>query len=278
MKKINVGLIGYGNMAQAISSAMVSGTSKYLLKNCGYKIKVAVSDSDEKKLRNLPVNITAVTDNARLAEACDVIILSVKPQHALEAVKNVDFAGKLVVSIMAGVSLSALKALTGGATEKIIRVMPNLNARVGASYSVYCGDKSLVAEKKFVKALLSTFGEAREINEKEINAAMGVCGSGPAFVFKFINALYENGIANGLDKSLAREMALSTVIGSAYLVESAGSDVNIPELVKSVCSKGGTTIEGVDFLDENGFESIVSGAVDKAVKRADEMSVENEKR
>ena len=278
MKKINVGFIGYGNMAQAISSAMISGTSKYLLKNYGYKIKVAVSDRDEDKLKNLPANIVATTDNERLVELCDVVILAVKPQHASEALKNVNFSGKLVVSIMAGVSLSALEALTGGATKKIIRVMPNLNARVGASFSVYCGNETLVEEKRLVKALLSTFGEAREINENEINAAIGVCGSGPAFVFKFINALYENGVRNGLDKNFAREMALSTVIGSAYLVESAGNDVSIPELVKSVCSKGGTTIEGVNFLDENGFEGIVSDAVDKAVKRAEEMSVENEKR
>lgn len=276
MKKYTIGFIGFGNMAQAITSALVSDVSGALLKDAGIKMDVVVSDPDTAKLNMASERIVAVNDNCKLVSASDVIFIAVKPQVAREALKGLDFTNKLVVSIMASISLKLLAELTGGTANKLVRVMPNLNANVGAAFSTYCSRGLSIDEKLLVKALLSTFGEAQELDEELMNTSTGICGSGPAFVFKFINAFYDNGVKNGLSKSVAFKMALSTVIGSAYLVESKGEDVDIDHLVASVCSKGGTTIEGVNFLNANDFETVVETAIDKAIARAGEMSRDNE--
>lgn len=279
MKKCTIGFIGYGNMAKAIVSALASDSGRELMKTYGYKVKIAVSDSDESKLSDVSSDIAAVTDNEALVSACDAIVLAIKPQNALEALKGLDFGGKLVISIMASVTIAALKKLTGNTAQKLVRVMPNLNARVGSAYSAFCTDGLSADEKKFVFAILSSFGDARELNERHMNVATGLCGSGPAFVFKFIDSFVQNALKNGLNKEIATEMALSTIIGSAYTVgESLNDGISIDELVQSVCSKGGTTIEGVNYLNEKQFESVVSGAIDKAILRAEEMSKANEER
>lgn len=277
MKKYNVGFIGYGNMARAIVAALKNPVSAKLLKDSGYKLNIAVSDYDSEKLKDVPEGVKATSDNKELVKACDLIVLAVKPQNATQAVMGLDFTGKTVMSIMASVTLKALSELTNGKTNKLVRVMPNLNARVASAYSAFCAEGLDRQEYGLIKAILSTFGEEEEIKEEQMNAATGLSGSGPAFVFKFINALAEGGVENGLDKAVAMKMALATVIGSAYLVESGAGGTDISELVKSVCSKGGTTIEGVNHLDANNFEKTVAEAVTKAVKRAEEMSANNEK-
>ena len=276
MKKYTIGFIGYGNMAQAICTAFVSDITKSKLKRYGYKIKVAVSDPDEEKLNFAPYGVAVTTNNKALVSACDVIFCAIKPQVAKEVLSSLDFTGKIVVSIMASVSLDVLIDLTGNTANKIVRVMPNLNAKIGSAYSTFCYKGLSADEKIFVELLLSSFGEVQSLDESLMNVSTGICGSGPAFVFKFIKAYYENGIKNGLDKKVALNMALSTIIGSAYLVESQGEDVDIDSLIKSVCSKGGTTIQGVNHLDEKEFENTVSCAIDKAIARAEEMSKQNE--
>ena len=277
MKKYNVGFIGYGNMSRAIVAALKNPVSVKLLKNAGFKLNIAVSDNDANKLSDVPGGIKFTTDNQELISACDLIVLAVKPQNAAQAVDGLDFSGKIVMSIMASVTIKALSELINGKTDKIVRVMPNLNAIIASAYSAFCVKGLSGEEYSLVKAILSTFGEADELKEEQMNAATGLSGSGPAFVFKFINALAEGGAENGLDKAQALKMTLATVIGSAYLVESGEGGNDISELVKSVCSKGGTTIEGVKHLDENNFEKTVAQAVTKAVKRAEEMSKSNEK-
>lgn len=277
MKKYNVGFIGYGNMSQAIVAALKNPVSVKFLKYAGFKLNIAVSDNDANKLSDVPEGVKFTTDNQELISACDLIVLAVKPQNAAQAVDGLDFSGKIVMSIMASVTIKALSELINGKTDKIVRVMPNLNARIASAYSAFCVKGLSGEEYGLVKAILSTFGEADELKEEQMNAATGLSGSGPAFVFKFINALAEGGAENGLDKAQALKMALATVIGSAYLVESGEGGNDISELVKSVCSKGGTTIEGVKHLDENNFEKTVAQAVTKAVKRAEEMSKSNEK-
>lgn len=281
MKKYDVGFIGYGNMAQAIVSALSSRMGKWVLKQGGFKLRLAVSDIDSEKLLSAPKGVATTTDVKALVDNCDVVVCAIKPQHAKEALEGLDFTDKIVVSIMASVTIDAIKSLTGRKTDKIARIMPNLNARIGNSYSSYCTSGLSYEENELVRWMLSTFGGFCEIDEKLMNSATGLCGSGPAFVFKFIKALVDDAVKNGFSEKVATEMAVATVSGSVNLVlynleENEG--VSLPSLINSVCSKGGTTIEGVKFLDENNFDEIVGGAVDKAAARAEEMSRENEKR
>ncbi len=278
MKKYKVGFIGFGNMAQAIVSSLVLPLNKHILRQYGCKITIAVSDPDENKLKTAPNKVLVTSDNVALVDFCDVIVLAVKPQNAKQALEGLDFSGKIVVSIMASVTIDGIKGLTGGATDKIARIMPNMNAKIGMAYSAYCFSGLSDIEKDLVRGIVSSIGNGCEVDEKEMNVSTGICGSGPAFVFKFLEAMTESGVKNGLSREKALEMSIYTLIGSAALVENYGSEVNVKELINSVCSKGGTTIEGIKHLDENSFDEIISGAIDKARHRAEEMSKENENR
>ena len=280
MKKYSVGFIGYGNMAQAITSALANPVCARMLKDFGYKIKIAVADPDEEKLKTAPLSFGRTTNNSALVEACDVIFIAVKPQVAKSVLENLDFTNKIVFSIMASVPIRAIDEITSGKAKAIVRVMPNLNAKIGSAYTTFCVNKNDDEIIRLAVALLSSFGDVKQLKESQMNVSTGLSGSGPAFVFKFINAYYNNAIKNGINKKTALEMALGTIIGSAITVQqqAESGDVDIENLVKSVCSKGGTTIQGVNFLDDNNFEDVVSGAIDKAIARAEEMSKEYENR
>ena len=286
MKKYTVGFIGYGNMAQAIVSGLTDKLSVYLLKDAGFKLKIAVSDPDAEKLSTAPKCVAVTNDNVAIVESCDVVVLSIKPQIAAEVLQGLDFSGKIVVSIMASVSTVALRKLTGHTTEKIVRVMPNLNARVGNAYSTYCTTGLNNGEARLIKSILCSFGEAREVDEKFMNVTTGIGGSGPAFAFMFIDAFYNAALRRGVPDDVALEMAVSTIRGSVNLIEATfcrdheavGEKADIDELVRSVCSKGGTTIEGVNYLNDNHFESVIEEAIYRAVARAEEMGKSNEER
>ena len=278
MKKYKVGFIGFGNMAQAIVSALTFPINKHVLRQYGCKLSIAVSDTDEEKLNLAPKKVLTTTNNQTLVDYCDVIVLAIKPQVAKEVLSGLDFSGKIVISIMASTTIRAIKDIIQSKTDKIARIMPNMNAKIGMAYSAYCFENLNEDEKNLVRGLVSSIGNGCEVTESRMNVSTAVCGSGPAFVFKFIEALSDSAIKNGLSKEMALKMAIYTVIGSASLVENFGADVDIKSLISSVCSKGGTTIEGINFLNENQFDEIVCGAVEKAIKRAEEMSKENENR
>ncbi len=279
MKKYNIGFIGYGNMAQAITSALVSESAKDTLKAFGYKIRVAVSDVDIEKISSAPSEIATVTDNKALVEACDIIFVAVKPQVAKGVLAGLDFSNKIVFSIMASVSLKTLAVFTDNKAKTLVRVMPNLNAKIGSSYSTFCLDGDDEEARKLAVALLCTFGEVRELKESLMNVSTGLSGSGPAFVFKFIKAFFEDAKKNGISDDVALDMAIATIMGSVAHVATKRDegDLSLDLLVKSVCSKGGTTIQGVNYLDEMNFEDIVGGAIDRAIARAEEMSKDNER-
>lgn len=286
MKKYAVGFIGYGNMAQAIVSGLVDKLSVCILKDAGFKLKIAVSDPDAEKLARAPKGVAVTSDNTLLVDSCDVIVLAVKPQMSEEALKGLDFTGKILISIMASISTATIAKLTGRATDKIVRVMPNLNARIGAAYSTYCTTGLTKGEARLVENMIFSFGDAREVDEKYMNATTGIGGSGPAFAFMFIKAYYEAALKRGVPRAIALEMALCTIRGSVALIEETYrtdcehdcGNVDFDGLVKSVCSKGGTTIEGVNYLNEHNFEAVVTEAIDRAVARAEEMGKANEER
>lgn len=272
-KKVRLGFLGYGNMAQAIAESFANEFNAWKIKKFGYKLSVGLYDIDLKKAEESLFGAVKFISAAEMIENSDVIFIAVKPQSAAEALKGLDFSGKIVISMMASVEISTIKKLVGGSTQKIVRMMPNLNARELNSYTVYTAEGISVDEKKLVRVLLESFGTAREIDEKDMNISTGICGSSPAFVFKFIRALIDAGVEGGLSKELAKNMAIETVIGSAYLVEEL-KDRTITELINSVCSKGGTTIEGVKTLEAASFEKTVIAAVMAAKNRAEELSVE----
>jgi pyrroline-5-carboxylate reductase len=272
MKTFNLGVIGCGNMARAIIGRLASGGMDGFLKREGARLLISVSDSDADQLKKIEdrgyKNVTTLLDNAALVKASDFVLLAVKPQSFADAVKYLNFTDKTLISIMAGVSVNKLCAVT--AAQKIVRVMPNLNAQIGESFNAYCPRGLSESEEAFVNALLGGFGAAVKVEERMLNAVTGVAGSGPAFVFMFIDAFISAAEGYGFSPFEARQAALTTIIGSARHIERS-PDADIGALINSVCSKGGTTIEGVNFLRESDFESTVKTAIDRAVRRAGEL-------
>lgn len=270
MKKYNLGIIGCGNMSSAIIRAITGDAVSYLLKQNGIKFDVFVSDADKAKLDAIrTAKIATFADNAELVAVSNIIILAVKPQAAAEALKGIDFSGKIVISIMAGTNLKALKALLGGSTDKIVRVMPNLNAKVCQSVNAYCCSGLNEEEEETVVNILGSFGQYFKVHESKMNAITGISGSGPAFVFMFINSFIEKAVDYGFDRQTAKEIALQTICGCAETIRY--NEGSISDLVASVCSKGGTTIEGVKYLREKDFENTVKEAIMKSEKRSEEL-------
>lgn len=266
--KIRLTVIGCGNMAQAIVDRLTMPVSRTVLRRNGDVFDITVTDKQEKKLLLLREKCNVSVDNAAATKQSDYVLIAVKPQDAESALFGLDLSGKVVISIMAGVTVDRIKTLTK--SSKVVRVMPNLNARVGESMSVYCCDGLSDENKRVTLEILGSLGQFEEIDEALMNAATGIVGSGPAFVFMTVKAFYDEAIARGFTPKQAMNLAVQVIIGAALSAEE--SDGNFDALISSVCSKGGTTIEGVSYLNDKGYVDTVRAAIGRAITRAEEMS------
>ena len=212
----------------------------------------------------------AVAGSAKEAAAdCDILQLGVKPQDLPALLEEIGPAlkqGCLVISIAAGVPLKKLTPHTG----KAVRLMPNINATVGQAITAYCATEAVTPEElAFIKRYCQSFGQAIALEEKHFSAFVALAGSAPAFVYLFIDELARAGVAAGLPKAQALEIASQTVLGSAALVKESGQHPY--ELIDRVCSPGGTTIAGVLKLREHGFAHAVSQAALASFNRDKEL-------
>ena len=165
-------------------------------------------------------------------------------------------------------TIEALSAVTG--SGRIIRVMPNTPAMVGAGASAYaCGQDVTVEDEKFVCDLLGAVGTVTRVNENLMDGVTGLSGSGPAYVFTFIQALADGGVAEGLSRAAAVELAVQTVLGAAEMVKQTG--VHPMELCDQVTSPAGTTSRALELLAQRGFSGTVMQAVRAAAARSREL-------
>ena len=173
---------------------------------------------------------------------------------------------------MAGLKKSTIKNALGVGLIKVARCMPNLPCSIGSgAMGIDMSDyNDNVDDTQFITMLFSCLGTVLSLPEEKLNAVTGISGSGPAYVFMFIDSLIDAGVKQGLTRDEATTLALQTVIGGAEMIQN--SDKSIEELIMSVCSKGGTTIEAVKTLEENNFRGIVNKAVEACVKRSEELS------
>lgn len=206
---------------------------------------------------------------AALADA-EAVLLAVKPQMLTAAVEGIRscFAGKLVISIVAGVSISRLEALTGA--SRIIRVMPNTPALVGEGAAAYAAAPGATsADEELVGKILGAVGMVTKFSEGLLDAVTGLSGSGPAYVFEFIRALADGGVAEGLSRDAALRLAAQTVLGSARMVLESGEHPSV--LKDRVTSPAGTTIRGLEVLADRGFAGAVTQAVRAGASRSREL-------
>lgn len=217
----------------------------------------------------LGVNAAGAPEEAANSE---LILLAVKPQtvgSALAPLRDLLGAGHTVVSIAAGVSTKTLESNFDAAVP-VVRVMPNTPALVGKAASALClGAHADASHLALAHQLFDAVGVAVDVDEKQIDAVTGLSGSGPAYVYLFIEALSDAGVKMGLARNVATQLAAQTVAGAAQMVLETGTH---PGALKDmVTSPGGTTIAAIHELEKGAFRGVVMSAVETAAKRSKEL-------
>lgn len=267
MLKQKIGIIGAGKIGSAIARGVINAG----LVKSNQVIVSDVSDSLREAIaQELGVTVTSANDT--VCEFADVIILAVKPQILDSVVKEIPQTlgdNKLLVSVAAGVPISRIEAnLLPGA--RVVRVMPNICCVVGAAAAGYAAGKHATAgDLEIVGTILNSFGIGVPVEEKYLDAVTGLSGSGPAYVFLFMEALADGGVEVGLSREVALKLALQTVYGAARMA--LESPKHLGALKDEVTSPGGTTIAGLYALEKNGFKGTVMDAVVSATKRSQEL-------
>jgi pyrroline-5-carboxylate reductase len=263
-EKLSIGFLGAGKMGTALAKGFIRA-------RLAPASRVFASDPVEAARKSFAQEAGAKTfaSNAEVAKAAHVLILAVKPDQVAAALAEISphFTAKhLLISIAAGVTLARLEAgMPTGA--RVIRVMPNTPALVGASAAAYSlGKGARAADGHLAEKLLSAVGIALPVKESLLDAVTGLSGSGPAYVYLMIEGLSDGGVAAGLPRDVAVRLAAQTVLGAAKMVLETGQH---PGALKDmVTSPGGTTIEGLHELEK----ARVRGALISAVRAAAEKS------
>ncbi|MCC7084674.1 MAG: pyrroline-5-carboxylate reductase [Pirellulales bacterium] len=263
-----IGFVGAGQMARALAQGLVR-TNLLAERQIVAADPVAAALDEFHHL--LPASGSA-TNNADLAQSCEIIVLAVKPQQAAAALSELRPSmspDKLVISIVTGVRLAALAEGLGPC--RLIRVMPNTPCLVGQSASAYClGKGATPDDARLIAQLLGAVGLAISVEEKLLDAVTGLSGSGPAFVYLMIEALADGGVRMGLPREVALRLAAQTVKGAAEMVIVTGEH---PGLLKDrVASPGGTTIAGLAAIEQHGVRGALIAAVEAAARRATELA------
>ena len=261
MKKI--GFIGLGNMSTAIIKGLCESNAFQANQIFGYNRTIEKAQNLNKQC-----GIHIVESMEHLIESVDVIVLGVKPQNLDEILPIVNQSlrkEQIIISIAAGKPLSFYQTHLQKA-KHIFRVMPNINAVVGASTSCYSTTSTDEDYKQFVEALFTAVGTIVELPEAQFSTFTTIGCASPAFTYMYIDALARAGVMEGMSKELALKIAASSVLGSAQMI--LQSEHHPWALVDQVCSPGGTTIQGVAALQANQFEHAVHEAV-KAVSARD---------
>lgn len=262
---MKLGLIGAGNMAGAIVRGIIN--NKFVLPSDVFISDVAVSQAEALR-KDTRVNIAK--DNIDLVKGADVIVLAVKPIFLAEVLKQVKpfMHGKTIISIVTGWSHDRiLEALQGVRDLQIVCVMPNTPAHVGEGMTAIVAENSLSADMlAYTKALFNAIGRTTLLPERLMEGYIAVCGSGPAYVYMFIEAMADAAVREGLPRELAYEAASQAVRGAATMVLESGT--HPAKLKDAVCSPGGTTIEAVIELEKGGMRGAVMSAVAANAQKA----------
>jgi len=264
---VRVAFVGGGYMGEAMLSALLE-------KGLAEAKDITVSDVAEARREALKsqYGVNATDDNASAIKDASLVILAVKPQdfsNVAAGLRGRLTSGQTVLSIMAGVPTERISRELDH--NGLARAMPNTAALIGQAMSTWIAGPKVSAEGHHeVERLLQAMGRALEVDdEKYLDMATAVAGSGPAFVYLFLESLIEGAVALGIEPGRAHEMCLQTLIGAAMLARETGKEPS--ELRAMVTSKGGTTAAGLQVLDEAGLRGTVVNAIEAAYKRAKDL-------
>lgn len=260
---MKVGFIGAGNMGGALATAAAKSKASLLL-----------ADRDAEKAKALAKKLKCKTATAQeIVKACDYVFLGVKPQvlgallQEIAPELNARSQKPVLVSMAAGVQM---QDILSKAAAPLIRIMPNIPVAAGAGMILYdcSADVTEEQEQAFLQ-ILEKAGMLCRLEEKLIDAGSAVSGCGPAFVSLFVEAMADGGVACGLPRDKAMAFALQTLLGTASLLQKTGQHPG--QLKDAVCSPGGSTIAGVEALEQGGLRASVMDAVSAAFERTKEL-------
>jgi pyrroline-5-carboxylate reductase len=265
-----IGFLGAGAMGEALAGGLLAaGVPRQ-------RVRAADPDAARREAVSRALGIATGDDNATVVRESDVVVLAVKPALVprvladLRASRGDELARPLWISIAAGVSIAQIESeIPGGA--RVVRAMPNTPALVRAAATAYAANATATAsDRALTQSLFECVGLAWEApDESMLDAVTGLSGSGPAYVFVFLEALTDAGVRVGLPREAAQQLATQTVLGAAQLARDTGIDP--AQLRDRVSSPGGTTIAGLARLEAAGFRAALQGAVEAATRRSREL-------
>ncbi len=267
-KQYKLGVIGGGFMAQAILKGAVY--SEFIRPK-----KIIVSDPSREALDSLKyLGVNTSVNNRDVAENSEFVLFAVKPQNFDAAAESIHgLPVENVISIMAGVTRKRIRDRLLGKNCRVARAMPNLPCSIGSGMTAidltdYADD---VDASAFINSVFGNLGNVLLVPEEKLNAVTGISGSGPAYVYMFIDGLIRAGVNRGLTEDEAKTLAVNTVFGGADMVAHS-EEKPIADLIAAVCSKGGTTIQAVESFKADDMYGMIDRAVAACVRRAEELS------
>jgi pyrroline-5-carboxylate reductase len=261
---MKVAFIGGGAMGEAMLSAILD-------RGLATPESVSVSDISEFRRQHLgqKYSVAVSSNNRQAIDSSDIVILAIKPQNLAEVMAELSGQlkpGQLVLSIIAGTRINTL--CLGLNHRLVVRVMPNTPVQIGEGISVWTATAEVTEQQReWVGSILGAMGKEIYVDdEKYIDMATAVSGSGPAYIFLFIESLVEAAVHIGLPRDIAQELVLETLLGSGHLVQKSGKEPS--ELRRMVTSPGGTTAEALLQLEKGGFSDLILQAVIAAHNKA----------
>ena len=262
-----IGFIGGGRMAEALIQGIIQAGLA-----TPDNILVADPDVNRRDLLHTEYKVK-VSEQVDVVLSSNFVILAVKPQilvDILDHIKSKIDASHLLVSIAAGIPLQVIEEKLAGSGCRVVRVMPNTPALVleGAS-ALSAGTLATDEDLEKAKAVFDAVGTSVVLEEKYLDAVTGLSGSGPAYVFSFMEALIDSGVKVGLSRPVAESLVFQTVLGSVKLA--MDSDEHPAQLRAMVTSPGGTTIAALHEMEKAGFNGIIMDAIEAATNRSKEL-------
>jgi len=265
-----IGFVGAGNMAAALIRGLLG---EHVV---GPEQIWATNRSSDVRLQGLRerYGVSVTRSKQELVDASSTLILAVKPRDMAEVLAELAGlvgSGRLVISVAAGIPLRTLESALGDAT--VIRAMPNTSAAVRESATALAAGASVSdAHLATAETIFRAVGDVTTVDENLLDVVTGLSGSGPAYVYRLIEAMIHAGTDLGLEAPLARRLAIQTLVGAARMLEESSEDPG--ELRRRVTSPGGTTMAALRALEDRGFASAVREAIGRAAVRARELAEE----
>jgi pyrroline-5-carboxylate reductase len=272
MQDSKIALIGPGVMAEAIIAGLIR-------KEMYSPSQLIAAGPRLERLRELQerYKINISQDNAAASIEADVVVLSTKPQRldtVIASIKDSIRPGALVLSILAGASIAKISAGIGH--DRVVRSMPNTPAQIGEGITVWTASAFVPEEQReLARQLLTALGEEEFVEEESyLDMATALSGTGPAYVFLFMEALVDAGVHLGFPRRLAEKLVTHTVLGSVDYYLKRSSELHLAHMRNQVTSPGGTSAAALYYLEKAGFRTAVSRAIWAAYERSQQLGKE----